>query len=173
MPFRTMNEVRQAGFLGFLTISQLRATNLEEVPREPGVYMVLRSVFDPPRFLSRSTGGFFKGKDPTVSIETLARKWVESAPVLYVGKAGGTNKTTGKKITSTLLSRLRAYLDFGAGKPIGHQGGRYIWQLENADNLIICWKATPHEEPVDVEQQLIDQSCAIFDGRYPFANCRR
>lgn len=173
MPFRTMNEIRLEGFLGFQTISHLRTTGLQEVPRERGVYMVLRATADLPHFLSQSTGGFFKGRDPTVSRELLKKKWVESAVVLYVGKAGGTNKKTGKKVASTLKSRVRAYLDFGAGKPIGHQGGRYIWQLEHADDLIVCWKATPNEEPIDVEQRLIDQSCALFDQKFPFANCRR
>lgn len=173
MAYRTMNEIRQEGFLGFLTILHLRSTGLREVPKERGVYMVLRLAAGPPRFVLQSTGGFFKKKDPTVSIETLTKKWVESALILYIGKAGGTNKNSGKRISSTLQSRLRAYLAFGAGKPVGHQGGRYIWQLEHADDLVICWMGTPDEEPVDVEQRLIDQSLALFDQRYPFANCRR
>ena len=72
-----------------------------------------------PQFLARSTGGFFKENDPTVDIETLKGKWLESAIVVYVGRAGGTDEKTGKKIASTLRSRLKLYFDFGAGKPVG------------------------------------------------------
>lgn len=172
MPFRNILDVRNAGFAGFLSIAHLRASNSGELPLERGVYMVLRSDDASPAFRTRSTGGFFKGKDPTVRVDKLRRKWVDSAVVLYVGKAGGTNLKSGNKIESTLQSRVRAYLSFGAGTPVGHRGGRYIWQLEGSGDLIVCWMRTPQEEPMAVERRLIDQASAMF-GAYPFANCRR
>lgn len=134
--------------------------------------MVLRAITDAPTFLARSSGGRFKGKDPTVSVEKLKRKWVDRTVVLYVGKAGGTHRTTGKRINATLRSRLQDYLAFGAGSPIGHWGGRYIWQLDRAEELLVCWRLTPDEEPATFERHLIDRAYSSF-GRYPFANCRR
>lgn len=172
MPFLTAGQAQKAGFSGYHAIAHLRATALREVPVERGVYMVLRTRADRSRFLAQSSGGHFKGTDPTVSIAALTNNWVDSAIVLYVGKAGGTNRKTGKPINSTLRSRLLDYLAFGAGAPIGHWGGRYIWQLDGAEDLVVCWKATPDEEPVRVERCLIDQALSLL-GHYPFANCRR
>ena len=89
-----------------------------------------------PEFLSRGTGGFFKGKDPNVSITELGTNWVKNTCVVYIGKAG-----------TTLRKRLNQYLKFGNGQNIGHWGGRYIWQIKNSGNLLLCWKPTPDEDP--------------------------
>jgi hypothetical protein len=173
MPYISEAEIRSAGFVGFHTISNLRDTALAAVPEQRGVYLISHPTGRQPAFLARSTGGFFKRKDPTVSLDALREKWIESAPVIYVGKAGGTNSREGKELGSTLRSRLKLYFDFGSGKPVGHWGGRYIWQLQQSGDLVVCWLPTPNEEPLDVEQRLLDQSCSLFGGRLPFANLRR
>lgn len=41
------------------------------VPQKPGVYFVLRLCETEPKFLEIGTGGFFKQKNPNVSIENL------------------------------------------------------------------------------------------------------
>ena len=88
---------------------------------------------------------------------------MENTDIVYIGKAGGmTSKVT-------LQSRLIQYLKFGMGKNIGHWGGRYIWQLANTDELVICWKPTD-EEPRKVETEMIAQFKAEHQGQRPFAN---
>ena len=42
-------------------------------------------------------------------------------------------------------------MKFGSGKKVGHKGGRFIWQLKDSANLVVCWKRT-EEEPRHVEK---------------------
>ena len=64
--------------------------------------------------------------------------------------------------------RLRQYMQFGQGKQVGHWGGRYIWQLDDSDELLVCWKVTESSIPREVEKELV----RAFEKRYkklPFA----
>lgn len=162
MIFREIFEFQERGFEGFVPVSDLMRSKCCEVPEVPGVYCVLRPNATPPRFLNQSSGGHFKGKDPTVTVHLLERKWVNSAVVLNIGKAGG-------KGEATLKSRINQYMLFGQGKPVGHKGGRYIWQLHDSQDLILCWKPTPGSMPRDVEKVLIREFEEAYQG-LPFAN---
>ncbi len=133
------------------------------MPKVPGVYLVLRTEKGKPVFLNKSIGGFFKGGDPTVHVQKLHDDWVNGTIVLNIGKAGGEGGQ------ATLRSRLKQYMEFGAGKPIGHRGGRYIWQLAGSDKLQICWMPTPNDEPKSVEGRLIREFKSRY-GKRPFAN---
>jgi hypothetical protein len=62
-------------------------------------------------------------------------------------------------------------MDFGRERQVGHWGGRYIWQLANHRDLIICWKPLSNEDPCDVEKRLLNEFKNAF-GRLPFANLR-
>ena len=108
-------------------------------------------------FSDRSCGGWFKGNDPTVRQDALIANWVDDAEVIYIGKA------------DQLKRRLTQFADFGAGKPIGHWGGRLIWQLANVEALRVAWKETPGRVPVEVEAELIAQF-KLAHGKPPFAN---
>lgn len=68
-----------------------------------------------------------------------------------------------------LKRRLTQFADFGAGKPVGHWGGRLIWQLPNVDALRVAWKETPGQVPVKVESELIAAFRQVH-GKPPFAN---
>lgn len=57
--------------------------------RRRGVYVVYRDSDEPPHFLEVSSGGHFKGKDPTVPVALLQSAWVSGVRVLNVGKAIG------------------------------------------------------------------------------------
>ena len=163
MNFDSLDEICRHGFQGCTSITSLQANACSDVPAEQGVYLVLRPERTSPTFLAQSVGGHFKGKDPTVSEEELRRKWVDEAIVMYIGKAGRAN---GK---ATLQSRVLTYMRFGQGKPVGHWGGRYIWQLEGSGTLLVCWKPTPDQDPREAERCLIKD----FKTRYlklPFAN---
>jgi hypothetical protein len=164
--FASVDSLRSAGFTGFVSIRELRECKLQCVPGKPGdigVYLVLRVQTDIPVFLKKSTGGFFKKQDPSVAVDILKANWVRNTLVVYIGKAGTLD---GK---ATLRSRLRQYLSFGAGRAIGHWGGRMIWHLPQSEDLLVCWKRTPNLAPRDVEKQMIRAFTEAFGNR-PFAN---
>ncbi len=166
MKFNTIDDLKAAGFEGFIPVAQLQ-TDSTAIPRTAGVYMVVYTGENIPEFLSRGTGGFFKGKDPNVSITELETNWVENTCVVYIGKAGKL-----KNCKATIQSRLKQYLDFGARKKSGHKGGRYIWQIKNSGNLLLCWKPTPDEDPETVETALIARFKEQHGGHRPFANLK-
>ena len=110
-----------------------------------------------PRFLERSTGGHFKHRDPTVSVAVLRSKWIKGSPTVYIGKAAN----------STLLVRILQLLNYGAGRAVGHEGGRYLWQLPESERLLIAWRADDH--PTNLENEMLIAFAAYWGG-YPFAN---
>ena len=167
--FSSADSLRSHGFTGFLSIRELRECDLQCVPGvrdDIGVYVVLRTEEGVPTFLAKSTGGRFKGRDPNVSRVELRAHWVDGTTIMYVGKAGSSGKS------ATLRSRLRQYLAFGAGTPIGHWGGRFIWHLSSSENLVVCWKKTPDEESREVERRMIQEFKKAFHDCRPFANLK-
>lgn len=107
-----------------------------------------------------------KGCDPSVPLSVLEKSWDDNAKVLYIGKAGGSTQKT------TIQDRLRAYMKFGLGKRYSHWGGRYIWQLDDAKELLVYWKETDTQEPCETEKYLLNAHVETF-GRLPFANLKR
>lgn len=159
---------KRLGFEGFKPISELM-DSVDVVPDKKGIYMVLRGATSAPIFVEQGTGGFFKGKNPNVTIEDLKKNWIEGERVLYIGKAGGTKKDgTASKVT--LQERIALYMCFGQGKPVGHWGGHLIWQLEGAKDLVVCWKVLEKEEPREEEKKMIQKFKEQHDGKRPFAN---
>ena len=158
-------EILQAiGFEGFKSMGELMAGKKKEIPAEKGVYVVLRECDYEPKFLEEGTGGFYKSKNPNVSVSELRSNWVPNTSIVYIGKAGGS------KSSATLKTRLAQYLRFGQGANVGHWGGRYIWQLQDSRNLIVCWRKLYSEEPREIEQQMIDDFKVLHGGKFPFAN---
>ena len=156
MDFNNTADIQTNGFTGFKKISDLW-TDHSCIPDTKGVYLVLTPTPKRPAFLTTGVGGFFKGKNPNVTVDVLMDNWVGDAQVIYIGKA------------TSLRKRLKQYLRFGQGNNVGHYGGRYIWQLKNHSDLIFCWQTTSDQIPGDVEQELINSFRRQFNGR-PFAN---
>lgn len=152
-------QLKGAGFDGFISVRELKEDFKNgRVPKEEGVYQILRLSSTPPTFLQKGTGGYFKGKEPNVSIDELRSNWVVDEPVVYIGKA------------SELYKRIRQYMQFGSGKAVGHFGGRYIWQLADSDELIICWKRA--SESRSLEAAMIAEFKNNHNGKRPFANLK-
>ena len=179
MEYRTIEDLKKAGFEGFCSVEKLR-DDLSDIPAVQGVYMVVYQGDRMPEFLVVGTGGLKRKKDkngklkitnPNVAVSELKSNWVADTCVVYIGKAGGVNKN-GKKSKSTLNKRISDYLDFGNGEPVGHWGGRYIWQIKEAKKLLFCWKATPRSNPEEVEKELIAEFKLLHGDKRPFANLR-
>lgn len=160
----TRHELQRLGFQGFVRFAELSAS---DVPAAAGVYAVVRTHVTPPAFLEVSRGGHFKGRDPSVPVEVLRAAWVEGVETVYLGKA-----TAGGGGRRGLRKRLDEYRRFGQGQPVGHWGGRYIWQLEDSGSLVVGWLETSPEDPGDVESRLIADFIAVTGAR-PFANRNR
>lgn len=163
MDYNDIKELKGNGFQGFVKIKDLQNNKCNYVINSPGVYLVLFPNDQNPIFLEENIGGHFKGRNPTVPKNILEDKWVDSTKVIYIGQAGG------GKSKATLQKRLWQYMRFGKGEPVGHWGGRYIWQLSNSDELIICWKIIINEDSKRVESELIENFKYKF-GKRPFAN---
>ena len=150
-------DLTKLGFEGFIPLGDIGAGPARP-PRTSGAYAVVRLGTEPVSFLRRSTGGAFKGRDPSVARESLEAKWIDGCEVVYIGRA------------TSLLSRLKLYARFGGGAPVAHWGGRYIWQLTDAEELKVCWKQD--DDPISCEAAMIDEFVSR-NGELPFANLVR
>ena len=160
----TRKGLKAEGFAGFRPIGSLEAMR---IPQGTGVFAVLAPEGFQPQFLKKSTAGVFKKKDPSLPEPALAAEWVDAAVVLYLGKA-----VPGSKGNRGLRRQVQEFLDFGQGKPPGHWDGRLVWQLADADQLLIAWKELPAEKLAKAEA---GYHAAFVEehGRLPFANLVR
>ena len=106
MEYRTIDDLKKAGFEEFRTVEKLKE-DLSDIPAVAGVYMVVYQGDGMPEFLENGTGGFFKGKNPNVPVSELESNWVNNTCVVYIGKA------------TKLSKRISQYLRFGNGENIG------------------------------------------------------
>jgi hypothetical protein len=132
----TRDDLKAAGFASWLTWPDLRAADFAPIPCKPGAYVVFRASDAEPEFVHPSPGGWFKGKDPSVSVERLQQEWVPGAHVVYIGKADFRKR---RRDVEALRKRLGEFGRFGAGEPVAHLGGRLIWQLADVDDLLVAW----------------------------------
>lgn len=153
--------LKEDGFTGFRSFEQL---DINRVPQGPGIYAVLKPEGFERMFLAKSVGGRFKRRDPSLLQSVLEAEWIEDADVLYIGKAGP--GSTGKR---GLRKRIQEFSDFGRGKPVGHWGGRLLWQLADSQALVIAWKEFAPAEVNPAEARYQAEFVRTY-GRLPFAN---
>jgi hypothetical protein len=153
-----LDDLRERGFGGFLPIGRLTRPESNELPVDGGVYVVVRVAEGAPRFLACSRGGWWKKKDPTVSLQRLEREWVDGTPTLYIGKA------------MSLRERVGELVRFADGEPVRHWGGRLLWQVEQCEDFLLGWRPAPGYG--EHETRLIDEFFNVF-GCLPFANLKR
>lgn len=149
------------GFSDPVTIDQLRSTRCDGIPAEPGIYVITFASVDEPRFLKESTGGWFKGKNPSYSPDVVERNWVKGTSVVYVGMT---------RARKGLRGRICQLLDFGSGKRVGHRGGRLLWHLQDSGQLLVRWRTCAASETDWAESAVISCFKAIHDDKRPYAN---
>jgi len=160
----TRTGLKMAGFEGFRSVRELLDPHQRrEIPELPGVYIVLYVGDGPPEFLETSTGGWFKGRDPTFEIGDLDARWVNRARVVYIGM-------TGEGRRARLRTRIRALVRYGTGHNIGHAGGRALWQLPASDDLLVCWRPTEDGAEAASEERRLLNAFRDQHGRLPFAS---
>jgi hypothetical protein len=144
-------------FEGFMSIGDLRARGVADVPSVPGAYVVVGEG-ESIEFLEENPAGRFKRRNPTVSLAVLKSKWINKSDTIYIGKG------------NNLRRRIKQFMDFGAGRPVGHWGGRYTWQVAHAEEMLIAWKPSSEGlEARDLESELLRRFAVEF-GSLPFAN---
>jgi hypothetical protein len=151
-------------FSGPVTIDELRRARYVGLPRKSGVYVITRTSKTEPRFLLTSTGGWFKGLDPSCPPNIVSENWVEGAQTIYIGMTAS---------EGGLKSRLCAFFDFGSGKRRGHRGGRLLWHLEDSGSLLVWWKECSAVEADSTETAAIVRFKAVYEGRRPYANMNK
>ena len=154
-----IDDLRQRGFGGFVSLARLGRPEPQELPVLAGYMSCSVSGRARPSSWSAVSGGWWKRQDPTVPVERLEREWVQSAPTLYIGKA------------MSLRERIGELLRFSDGDAKArHWGGRLLWQIEAPRELVLGWRKEPAYG--GVETDLLDEFIAEF-GRLPFANLKR
>lgn len=152
-------DLEALGFEGWCTWAALRKAHFAAVPAVPAVYVIYRAAAAAPSFLGVNPGGRFKDKDPSVPLDVLTSSWVPGAHVVYIGKADVADR------------RLKQFARFGAGEPVGHWGGRYIWQLSDSDELLVAWHEISWvEQARQYEKRLLDRFGELHGVVRPFAN---
>jgi hypothetical protein len=151
--------LERVGFVGWQTWGELGSSHFSAVPNGPAAYVLYRPSTSEPFFLAANPGGRFKQRDPTVAVDKLKAKWVAGAHVIYIGKADLASR------------RLADFARFGAGEPVGHWGGRYVWQLADSAELLVAWQAITWGEPArGYEKRLLARFSKLYGKVRPFAN---
>lgn len=150
--------IPESFFDGFKTIAELKKS-CSGIPDVKGIYLVLRAAEKAPVIKSSSLGGYvhFPNDSPCYSVDELEDNYIDGSHIFYIGKS------------TNLRTRIRTYMRFGKGKRAGHGGGRAIWQLADADDLIVCWTATT-DDSREVEKEMIQRYKLNHSGKRPFAN---
>lgn len=147
------------GFAGFVPFS---GQNPADVPDTEGVYVLVRESPGSPKFLTESPARVKVGRVAAYDPADLSRRWHPRVPVVYIGMAGRRNGRGG------LRTRLAAFRRMSSG----HAGGRSIWQLADASDLLIGWLEMPAGDPDGYETSLLNAFEKKFGGP-PYANRRR
>jgi hypothetical protein len=144
-------ELERVGFVGFVPLVGMDRSIL---PRRHGIYVVLYESDERPKFLASNVITKRMPYDPV----HLEGKWLMGASVVYIGKAQGRD---GLRTRVGAFSRQRT----------NHSGGRALWQLDSAGDLLVAWLETPGESALAVEKSYL-QAFKAAHGGYPFANRR-
>lgn len=139
------------GFEGFKLFLSVKPADL---PDTPGLYVILRPSLDQAVILPTS-----RKRLKPYAVDDLLGRVVAGTPVVYIGS---TIAKTG------LRGRVSAF----RRQAMNHSGGRSIWQLRDADDLVCAWVETPDHEADRVEDEYHDAFVKEY-AKLPFANRKR
>ena len=135
-----------------------------ELPDLPGVYAVCLSGWEDCPINSHA--GEARHAEPTDASELrdkrdriLEANWTD---ILYIGKAGGTGK-------STIRNRVRQLARFGVGRAANHKGGSPLWQLNGISEADLHMWCGLRDCPESLEGELLERF-RMEHGVWPFAN---
>lgn len=143
-------------FDGQATVKDLKSGKIL-LPISPGL-IIVKWKGEKPEFLRTGTGGTYDGREPNVSLEKLEAKWVNGAEIVNIG------------FSKSIADRINALLLFSQGEPVRHNGGRYMWQIKNSEQLIVCWKKMPTEGSAKRAKKDLLEAFRWIHGVLPFAN---
>jgi hypothetical protein len=143
--------LESVGFHGFVPLIGLDLTG---VPQRRGIYAIVRQSVTMPSFVATNP----VVKKRLYSVDALMQKWIPASSVVYIGKAEPVNG---------LSDRLRAFSRMASN----HSGGRAIWQLTDAAELLVGWLETPDNVAEMVEKSYL-RAFRDAHGGLPFANWR-
>ncbi|MEU3846549.1 hypothetical protein AB0E44_06095 [Micrococcus terreus] len=150
--------LKERGWEGFIPLSTLVG---KDVPNVPGVYVVIRESTQDAVICEKGIHQAEKQVAP-YGVDELAQRWIKGASVVYIGKA-----------STSLRKRLGQYRRAGMAGGTNHNGGRSIWQLDDAEDLLVAWHPVDQDESgleaAEMETQLIGAFKATHGNR-PFAN---
>ena len=140
------------------TLKELYESACLEVPEAHGIYQVL--VPDGMKIAFRSAARNVHA--PWYPVEVLEEKFskCQNQTLIYIGKASG------KK---GLRQRVKQYMKYGWNESVNHKGGRAIWQIANADKLLLQFECC--EDADEAEHRLL-REYKQKNGGYPLANWR-
>lgn len=144
------------GFLGFISIRALKKCN--DIPNQPGTYVVIRPDFSGPKFIDLGSALIRKGKNPNVTILELLKRWIQNTQLVYV-----------ESDNKSIKSNISQLLEFGSGNSLLHWNGRFLWQITNIDEYYIAWKVQDKAEQTEDEDELCKEFMELY-GKLPFAN---
>lgn len=139
------------GFKGFVPLLGL---DRELLPTHRGVYSVFRESSSRPTFIDSNV----ITRRKAYGVGRLSDKWIDEQAVVYIGMA---------EPKDGLYGRLG---DFSK-QSSSHTGGRALWQLADAADLIVAWVETS-EHVAEVVEKAYLRAFKEAHGQYPFANWR-
>ena len=155
--FRRLRELQRWPGIA-TTLGELFRDRCGGIPTAPGVYRVLAPEGVPIRFLDRT-----EGPAPWYPAEELEERYrtCRDREILYIGKADGRRG---------LRQRVWQYVRYGWGGGTVHRGGRAIWQIPDADLLLLEYDCCPDCE---ARERALLEDYLRENGTLPLANRRR
>ena len=153
------NEAEDFRWSDPITFKELYETGCSFVPEKPGVYRITwpghNSIALRISLINTSASAY--------DIGLLQKKYesCKNRKLLYIGKAGGKRG---------LKQRLRQYVLYGYNESKIHKGGRAVWQIEDAQNLLVEYACVDNSE--EAEKYLLKQYKHQNNGVLPLANWR-
>lgn len=73
LSYNDIEEIKQAGFIGFKTVAEMKSGGCRELPLVGGVYMIIRPIKKKPQFLQIGVVGTSKERIPMCRLRSSWR----------------------------------------------------------------------------------------------------